>query len=186
MNEKNIFIYAGSLGVMDDVESIIDAAILLKKNNIKDIFIYIIGDGVEKKKLEGKALGLEFVTFKGLIPKEEVAKLLQSAKATFVCFKPLEVLNTVSPNKMFDSFAAGIPIIQNTNGWIKEYVENKQCGFNVEPNNPDNMMNAIVELARNNEMFNQMSVNAREAAEKDFNREKLAFKYLNTLKSVMN
>lgn len=182
------FIYTGSLGVMDDVDLILEGAKILKDRGVNHFSVEIIGDGAERVNLEEKVtqLGLTNVIFRGLMPKMEVVTYLQNAMAAFVCFKPIKVLNTVSPNKMFDAFAAGVPIIQNTDGWIYEYVNQNGCGLNVTLSDPNSMADAMYQLLTSEDLQKQMSANASEAAERDFNRDKLSNKYLCLLENVVN
>ncbi len=97
-----IFIYAGSLGLMDDCRQILKG---IKAAEDLELAFVFIGDGAEKELLQQltQEYGLEKkVWFLGLIPKVEVVKWLQQARASFVTFKDLPVLHTSSPNKMFD------------------------------------------------------------------------------------
>ena len=75
---KKIFIYAGSLGLMDACEEIIYAAESLRNRN--DLFFVIIGDGACRSQLEEmvqlKGLSDHFL-FLGLQSKFEVAKWMQ-------------------------------------------------------------------------------------------------------------
>ena len=48
--------------------------------------------------------------------------------ATFICYKPVPILETGSPNKYFDGLARGKLILVNFGGWIKEEIEAKRCG----------------------------------------------------------
>src|SRR5690625_6674302 len=59
------------------------------------------------------------VVILGSRPKEEVIAWLQVATASLLVFRDLPVLSTNSPNKLFDSLAAAVPVIQNTQGWIR-------------------------------------------------------------------
>lgn len=186
-SSKKYCIYTGSLGAMDDVLSVLKAALLLKERCVDNINFVIIGDGAERQMLESFSAehDLQNVQFLGLLPKYEVVSWLHKAFASFVCFKPLPVLETVSPNKMFDSFAAGVPIIQNTTGWIRHLVNDTQCGINVMPGNNEAMADAIVLCANNNEKQAQLSANAYSVAHEFFNRDKLAIKYIDILKQVI-
>ncbi len=188
ISEPFYFVYAGSLGAMDDVLSILKAALILKNKGVKNISIIIIGDGAEREMLSGFAMlhNLENVKFIGLIPKNDVVGWLNKAVATFVCFKPVPVLNTVSPNKMFDSFAAGVPIIQNTTGWIMELVTQNKCGINVQPGNFNEMAEAIEILTKKPEIQKEYAANAKRLALNVFDRNKLAARYLDILKQVAN
>ncbi len=177
---KKIFLYAGSLGLMDEVEQVIEAMRYISDDAIHTL---IIGDGAERKHLENLVAkyDLKNVTFMGLIPKTEVVKWFKVSYCTFVTFKDLPVLQTSSPNKMFDSFAAGVPIIQSTKGWIKELVEAEQCGVNVYPDNPKFFAEKIEGLVLDPSYRNQLANNAKRVATSTFDRSRLASIYLQKL-----
>ncbi|WP_433863473.1 glycosyltransferase family 4 protein [Sphingobacterium thalpophilum] len=177
---KKLFLYAGSLGLMDEVEQVIEGMRLVQDPRVQWL---IIGDGAEKKYLENlvTAYNLSNVEFLGIMPKIEVIKWFSRVEATFVTFKDLKVLHTSSPNKMFDSFAAGVPIIQSTKGWIKELVEHAECGINVDPYKPQDFAAAIECIVNNKEYRDRLGANAKSLAETVFNRDNLSIKYLEAL-----
>lgn len=178
--EKKLFLYAGSLGLMDQVEQVIEGMRLVKDPRVHWL---IIGDGAEKDYLQQLVLKyrLSNIEFLGLMPKTEVVKWFTRVEATFVTFKDLAVLHTSSPNKMFDSFAAGVPIIQSTKGWIKELVDRFECGINVEPNMPKQFASAIEVIASDKEYRDKLALNAHYLAENEFDRGILAQRYLQEL-----
>ena len=148
-----------------------------------------IGDGAEKELLQQltKEYGLENkVWFIGLIPKVEVVKWLQNSRASFVTFMDLPVLHTNSPNKMFDSFAAGIPIIQSTRGWIADLVRVYRCGITVDPNQPQEIASAIRLLIEQPDVAKEMGENALDLAMTEFNRDILSKKFLEGIKQTQN
>lgn len=181
-----LFVYFGSLGVMDACEEILEGFATMKDRT--SVRIAFIGDGSERSALEEQCtrLGLtEQVIFLGLRPKKELIGWVKSAVATFVVFKDYQVLSTSSPNKMFDSFAAGIPIIQNTRGWIRELVDRSGCGINVAPNDPKSMAAAIETMCHiESADWQRMSDAASGLAAHDFNRTRLADLYLQRMKSL--
>ncbi|MCW3093135.1 MAG: hypothetical protein JWP81_4204 [Ferruginibacter sp.] len=182
-NNKKIFVYTGSLGLMDDCMQIIKA---IELTNIPEAIFVFIGDGKEKIELEQyvKEKKIANTWFIGLIPKTEVRRWLQSSHAAFVTFKDIPVLQTSSPNKMFDAFAAGVPIIQSTAGWIKDLLEYENAGITVNPTCPNQMSLAIKRLANDSGERNRMAEAARRLAETEFSRKILAEKYLNELTSI--
>jgi glycosyltransferase involved in cell wall biosynthesis len=173
---KTIFVYAGSLGLMDNCEQIINAAAVIDDKLKEEIVIVILGEGAERKELEMivEEKKLSFVKFLGLKPKEQVVGWLQRATAAFLVFKNVPVLHTSSPNKMFDAFAAGLPIIQTTQGWIKDLIYKYDCGITVAPNTPMEMADAIQILANNKELRDKKAANAKKVALELFDRDKLA------------
>lgn len=180
------FLYAGSLGEMDDCSQIIEGLKLVYGTHINMVFI---GDGAEKYDLEEKAKTLPSninIYFLGLIPKTEVVKWFSIASASFVTFKDRPVLHTNSPNKMFDSFAAGVPIIQSTRGWIYELIRKEQCGINVDPDSPLSFAEAILLLTKDKELSLSMGASARRLAETEFNRGKLSQLYLKKISEILS
>src|SRR5690606_27032613 len=169
---KKLVVYAGSLGVMDDCSQILDAAVELRTREINNIAIVIIGEGADKQTLIQRvhAEKLENVHILGLMPKTEVAKWLKVAQASLIVFKNVPVLDTSSPNKLFDSLAAGRPIIQTTQGWIKDLVECESVGISVRPNQPEEMADAIITLCTDDDLANRLGRNAAGLAEQRFER----------------
>ena len=170
-----VLIYAGSLGLMDSCIEIIHGFHQLKqKKNVKIVFI---GEGSERNELENLVEKYGYknqIYFTGLIPKNEVVEWYKISRASFVLFKDYQVLGTSSPNKMFDSFAAGVPIIQNTGGWIFDLVKDYKCGINVIPNCPESMADAIRKIIDDDEFFKKASSNSYNLAKNKFNRSALA------------
>ena len=182
---KKLFLYAGSLGLMDEVEQVIEGMRLVKDPRVVWL---IIGDGAEKEHLQQLVSKYELtnVHFLGIMPKTEVIKWFARVEATFVTFKDLKVLHTSSPNKMFDSFAAGVPIIQSTKGWIRELVERTECGINVEPYKPEQFAHAIERIASDKCYRDKLAINAKLLAETEFNRDTLAQMYLQKMEAIFD
>lgn len=182
---KKLFLYAGSLGLMDEVEQVIEGMRLV---NDERIYWLIIGDGAERRHLENLVEKYELtnIEFLGIMPKLEVVKWFVRAEASFVTFKDLAVLHTSSPNKMFDSFAAGVPIIQSTRGWIKDLVKRNDCGINVAPDQPRQFAAAIEAIANDRVYRDRLAENAKRLAREEFDRDLLAERYLQSLRNLMN
>ncbi len=183
--EKNIFVYTGSLGLMDDCMQIIKG---IELTNYPDVIFVFIGEGKEKAQLESYVLENKIgnTFFIGLIPKTDVRSWLQNSYAAFVTFKDVSVLQTSSPNKMFDAFAVGVPVIQSTKGWIKELFDAQQCGLSVNPANPLAMSAAIKFMLENPEKRNMMSTASKQLARTTFNRTSLSHDYLDGMRSIKN
>lgn len=181
ISDKKIFTYAGSIGLMDDVESIVRAMPYVKDPSVQ---ILILGDGAERDSLESLVADLRLssrIKFLGLLPKKKVVMWLRVSFASFVVFKDFPVLHTSSPNKLFDSFAAGIPVIHNTVGWMKTLIDNEECGITVAPGDVRGMGNAIDRLAENQMLRRKLAENAKRLGYTEFNRDILAKRYLESL-----
>lgn len=131
---KKYAIYAGNIGKVNNVEWMVDAAKLLTESN-SDIKIVFVGDGqlkdaMLKRKVEEKIANLIFIP---LIPKNQLVGYIQQAMVSLVPLANTPVLSTSSPNKLFESLAAGVPVIITTDGWMKEFVELENVGMYVDP-----------------------------------------------------
>ncbi len=183
--DSKILLYTGSLGLMDACDEIIEGFNLLEvKENVHLVFI---GDGTERVELESLVNKYELnknIHFMGLIPKTDVIEWYRKAIVSFVVFKKYKSLSTSSPNKMFDSFAAGVPIIQNTKGWISELIERSNVGFIVDSKNPISMSNAIKKAIDDPILIESMRKHILNLATQEFDRKYLAIKYLDKLSEI--
>lgn len=185
-NPGKLVVYAGSTGLMDDCSQIVDAAGELKRRHRTDIQLAMLGDGSERGSLQERASreDLGSLHFLGLLRKTDVVGWLQHAACALVVFKNVPVLDTGSPNKLFDALAAGVPVIQTTQGWIKDLLEDERCGITVPPNDPEAMADAIERLVDDPALRAEMAANARRVALEQFDRDLLAARMLGVLKSA--
>ncbi|HSC52890.1 MAG TPA: glycosyltransferase family 4 protein [Phnomibacter sp.] len=184
---KKLVVYTGSLGVMDHCMQIMEAAALLDAAQYPDLLFLIIGDGVEREMMMQfkEQRRLHHVQFLGLIPKTELAPLLAHAVCSIVCFKNVPVLNSVSPNKMFDAFAAGVPIVQTTQGWVKDMLEKSGAGITVLPDEPAQMLKAILNYVEDEASREMASANALALANTTFSRDNCAAKMIQHIAAIV-
>jgi glycosyltransferase involved in cell wall biosynthesis len=178
-----MFLSIGSIGFIHNPGFLIDVAKELMDLGESTIHIVLIGEGAERQVLEQRVAvdALTNVTFLGLLPKTEVANWLNHAVATLFTTLNNHVQNASSPNKIFDSLAAGVPIIQTTTGWIKNLFEAEKCGINIAPNDARSFAEAMVLLSKDEILCRTLGENAKNLALTAFDRDRLSTKYLNAL-----
>lgn len=176
-------IYTGNIGEVNNSFWLLNTCRELKKLSREDIAILIVGEGQQREEIThiAEKENLKSFEYRGLMPKHELVSFIQNAMVSLVPLKGTPILDTSSPNKFFESLAAGVPIIQNTNGWMKDYLMKYQVGFTLPPDNPHELAIKLIELADNKMISSDMKKRARECAERDFDQEKLAKKYLDNL-----
>ncbi|MDH4058299.1 MAG: glycosyltransferase family 4 protein, partial [Cyclobacteriaceae bacterium] len=134
---KFVISYTGTFGLANGLEYIIECASLAKQV-LPEIHFLLCGDGMVRSKLINMVKD-RLLTNVTLIPfqnRDGVKEILNVTDAVFVCYKPLKVLETGSPNKFFDGLAAGKLMILNFGGWMEEETINHNCGVRVDPFNP--------------------------------------------------
>ncbi|HEX5910276.1 MAG TPA: glycosyltransferase, partial [Thermoleophilaceae bacterium] len=106
--------------------------------------------------------------------KAAAARLAAASDACLTVFKDVPVLATNSPNKLFDTFAAGRAAIVNTGGWQRQLVEEGDAGVYVRPGDGEDLAAKVLALRDDPELTATMGANARRLAEARFDRRDLA------------
>jgi glycosyltransferase involved in cell wall biosynthesis len=179
-------IYFGNIGEVNHSGYLLDAASILLQQGRLDITTVIIGEGQLKNALIARVAKekLTNVLVLNLMPKSAVVRYVQHALVSVVPFKPIPVFDTMSPNKFFESMAAGIPVVQTTQGWIKDFIAVHQIGYTVNGHDPNALAEKMIFLKDNPQLAQEMGKRARHAAETFFDKDHLADKMLNILKAV--
>lgn len=130
---KLTVIYAGAHGPANGLGLVLDAAAELRDLSVE---IVLVGDGISREELRERALRekLDNVRFLGPVAKEQMPKLLAASDIGLHCLADVPLFRYgVSPNKIFDYMAAGLPVLTNTPGEVTELVDGADAGVAVEP-----------------------------------------------------
>ncbi|HZG17448.1 MAG TPA: glycosyltransferase family 4 protein [Candidatus Bathyarchaeia archaeon] len=173
---KLVVLHGGAMGIANGLDFIIHAASLLQQQGDNEICFVLAGDGKTRPELEGMCRERELtnIIFAGSIPRKEMPLYLAMSDLTITSFRPLPILATNSPNKFFDSLAAGKPVIVNAAGWTKEIVESYGVGFYVDPHQPESLARLLLAIKSGKESLRDMGIRARRLAEEKYDRIKLA------------
>jgi glycosyltransferase involved in cell wall biosynthesis len=168
--------YFGAMGEANDLTAAVEAARLLP-----DVSFVLMGDGKHRAELERSAPpNIRFESGS----KADVARLAAESSACLTLFKDVPVLATNSPNKLFDTFAAGRPAIVNMDGWMRELVERNDAGVYVRAGDATELAEKIAWLRDNPDRAEEMGRNGRALAEREFGRDELASRVLAVLEGA--
>ena len=128
-NKTFDLLFAGNIGPAQSVETIIEAANVLK--NEKNIVFHIVGDGLSKQKCEEmvKNYNLKNVVFYGYHSVDEMKEYYELADAFLITMVDNEVVNSTLPAKVQSYMLAGKPIIGAISGEVKNVIEDANCGL---------------------------------------------------------
>jgi colanic acid biosynthesis glycosyl transferase WcaI len=123
--------YVGTLGLTSGVETILEAAAILR--DWPELQFVIAGDGTERERLEeiAKRERLTHVTFLGHRSGAEAKALQRQADMALVPLRAA-VLDAL-PKKMFDSLALGTPVVASANGEAAALIRESGGGIVVAP-----------------------------------------------------
>jgi glycosyltransferase involved in cell wall biosynthesis len=94
------------------------------------------------------------------------------------------VLATNSPNKLFDTFAAGRPAIVNMDGWMRQLVEDNDAGLYAPAGDAADLAQKLAWLRAHPDEVHRMGRNGRALAEREFDRDLLAARALDVLEEA--
>ena len=182
-----LVLYFGTMGEANDLGQVIEAAHILQQQGQSDILIALAGQGRQRPWLEeqSRRYSLNNVRFIDPLPKTEIADLVAAADVCLTIFKAVPVLATCSPNKLFDTLAAGKPVIVNTPGWLRQLVTEHQCGRYARAGDPADLAAQIVFFRDHPTFTHQAGQNARLLAERCFDRQRLAAEVLRVLDAAV-
>jgi glycosyltransferase involved in cell wall biosynthesis len=174
---KFIIAYTGSHGVANSLDVPIKAFSQMKQENIA---LVLVGKGQEKENLKklAKELNCKNVHFLNPVDKLCIPNLLSQFDGLYIGLQKHPLFRMgISPNKMFDYMWAAKPIIQAIEAGNNP-VEEAQCGFYAEPENIEEIKNAILKLVNLSEKERvKMGLNGKEFVIKNHSYKNLALKY---------
>lgn len=180
-HDQLLAVFTGTHGNANGLDSVLNAAEVLKERGRDDIQIALVGQGREKPRLisEAEERGLDNVLFLDPVPKTKLAGLMAGADIG------LQILWNVpafyfgtSPNKFFDYISAGLPVINNYPGWLADLIGESDCGLAVPPDDPVSFADALIAVASDREALLQKGLNAQELAKTRFSRTKLSAEWV--------
>jgi len=171
LDGRFVALYAGALGLANDIPTLLRAAALLSSED--DIRIVLVGDGKERLGLERQAaaMGLSNVLFPGPVPKDRMPDVLAAADACIAILQDIPMFRTTYPNKVFDYMAAAKPTVLAIGGVIQAVIEGAGGGIVVPPGDPARLADAIRMLAYDKPACVRMGAAAREFVARNFNRD---------------
>lgn len=121
--------FAGNVGKAQSVETIVEAARLLRGE--PRIQFHVVGSGSHLGKCQERAesLGLESITFHGRKPVEEMPSYYAASDAMLVTFEDSPMAEYTLPRKVTTYLAAGRPVLAAAEGETARVVSEAQCGL---------------------------------------------------------
>ena len=139
-------VFAGNIGAGQAVETIVDAATLLR--NHPDIQFVVVGQGSRQAWMvdEAAARGLTNLHLPGRFPGDLMPGLMQKASALLVTLNDQPIFAATIPNKIQAYMASGRPIIACLNGEGARVVEEAGAGIPVPAEDAKGLAEAVVRL----------------------------------------
>jgi len=161
--EKFNVVYAGNIGHLQNIETIVKTAEYLKHR--KDIMFIIIGDGVLKQKIQDSIenKSLKNIRLFSMQPLERVPYVYSLGDVGLVSLKE-GVSKSALPSKTWSIMSAGRPVICeiDANSELNDILIENRCGICIEPGDYVSMAKAIMKFLDSPNLLYEMSANARQ------------------------
>lgn len=138
--------YAGSHGVPNALDNLLDAAALLRD---APLHFVLVGDGHEKQRLAARvqAEGLQHVSLLPPIAKAQIPSLLAAVDIAFIGWQPVPIYRFgIAPNKLMDYMMARRPVLHAVDAG-NDPVAEAGCGLTVPPEAPAAVADGLRRLA---------------------------------------
>jgi glycosyltransferase involved in cell wall biosynthesis len=111
---RKIFVYAGNMGVAQQMEKLLDLAIAVR--NRDDVGFLFVGRGSETQRLRDIALqnGLGNVHFEDEIDPDEISALYRQCHVGMICLDPRHRTHNI-PGKFLSYLKSGLPVLASIN-----------------------------------------------------------------------
>ncbi|AGU52433.1 putative glycosyltransferase [Variovorax paradoxus B4] len=143
---KTIVGYAGSHGMPNALDTLLDAATLLRDQAIAFV---LVGDGHEKPRLARRVFdeGLSNVALFPPIGKSQIPSFLRRLDIAYIGWKRVSIYRFgISPNKLMDYMMAGCAVLHSADAG-NDPVAEAECGLTVAPESATAVAEGVKALA---------------------------------------
>jgi colanic acid biosynthesis glycosyl transferase WcaI len=184
--EKFIASYIGTMGNAHGLETLLEAAALLRESAPQVLFL-LVGEGAEKARMVSlaRSRGLRNVRFIGQQPREKIPAYITASDACLVLLKKSELFKTVLPTKMLEFMSCARPVILGVDGHARKVMEEANAGIFVTPEDPTALADAVLRLAADSALRESLGRNGRQHVLQYFSRQNTAKLYLDVLQDLL-
>lgn len=185
IGEKFIVQFSGNMGRTHGIECLVESA--KKLIDQKDIHFLFIGGGAKRRWLQCAVQknGLHNVTLLQHQARSELSIALNACDLAIIPFVP-GMAGLSVPSRMYNILAAGKPIIAaaDRNSELAAVIQEEKLGWVVLPDQPDKVVEAILNAKANPDLLLEMGKRARLAAKTKYSFHKVIESYYDVIHNM--
>jgi glycosyltransferase involved in cell wall biosynthesis len=165
-SEHFVVAFIGAFGVTYDLATVIRAARRAHNEGDHHLVFVLAGDGPRSREWREMATALPNVKFPGWLSQNQIAALLRRANvglAAYCAAAPQSL-----PNKPFEYFAGGMPVVSSLTGDLQTLLAAERIGMTYRADDSDDLLFCLRTLANSADLACEMGSNARSIAEQRF------------------
>ncbi|MFT4147952.1 MAG: glycosyltransferase family 4 protein [Micrococcaceae bacterium] len=147
--KERLIVFAGNIGKMQNIDNVIRAAKILQDRKVDNVDICILGQGVDLDNIKelSKEHGVKNVKFVDRVEYTEMPEVYAASDFQLVTLKDRDVFYGTVPSKLGVSISHSAPVITAVGGDVKRLVTENKLGYAVDPENPEQLADAIEEAS---------------------------------------
>jgi colanic acid biosynthesis glycosyl transferase WcaI len=179
LSDKFVVTHAGNLGYVYDLDALLDVAAMVRAE--PDLQFLIVGDGVERERLEQRAQHLDVhrnVRFLPFQPREQLPFLRAASDVQLALYRHGSARFSM-PSKVYEIMASGRPVLASadSDSDLSRLVSGTGCGLCVEPHQPEQLAAALLRLYREPDLRARLAERGREEAVHKYSRDAIVAQY---------
>ena len=178
-DHKKIILYSGNIGEKQNLDIVVNVAEKMLKFNNNYIFL-LVGDGASKKRLEliVTKRNINNILFLPLQSTADFGALLTMSDLHLVP-QDKNISDYVLPSKLTNILSAGgVSIISASAGTqLDNIAKEYNFGYVINPDSETELYSAINQLLSDSKVYNEISINARQYAEKYLSKARILTKF---------
>jgi len=182
LDGRFVVAYIGSHGLSHGLSAVLDAAAAQP-----DVTYLLVGDGADRARLlaQREQRQLQNVIMWPSVGKADVPGLYAAADVCLVPLRDVPLFEAFVPSKLFEVLAAGRPIIGAVRGEARDILVRSGGALLVDPERGDQLAAAVEHLRSDAGLRAELGRRGRAFAEKFYDRDTLAARYLDLLHEVV-
>lgn len=157
---KNEVVYAGNLGLAQDVQLLKKLSKKLYEHNIS---LDIVGFGMKKNEFyqyvkEEKLNNVRFLSSK---TRKECLHFISGYQVGLIALRNNEVFEKVLPGKIIDYMSCGTPIVGAVSGYSRDIICKEKSGFVSDAHDANEMLGYILKIIEHQDLQEKLAHNGR-------------------------
>jgi colanic acid biosynthesis glycosyl transferase WcaI len=178
LDSRFVVTYAGNMGPAQDLDSVIEAAVLLRHQ--AGVMFLLVGEGSAYQRLNERVLSLGLTNVL-MLPHQPYDLVPQIYAASDLCLVPLakDTGSDAVPSKVYRIMACERPVLAcaDTHSDLAEFVMETRGGIVVPPGAPETLASAIANAATTPEVLREMGRVGRQRVLAGYSRAAVTAQY---------
>lgn len=168
--------FFGQFGKVVDFDTLLEAADLCLKNNVKCLFLICgAGENLEYYQTLIKKRGLNNVVMPGWVNKTDISDIGYVSDIGLMAYKNNDNFNMQMPNKFSEYLSLGLAIMLQPTGVMEKVIADNQCGLRYQ--SAQDLYEALKCLSEDREKLEMYKKNSRALFEREFSVGKVYKEY---------